>query len=177
MKQIITLGGSNSKTSISKTLSEYAGQLLKENYKVINIDLNDYEMPLYSVDVEAAQGFPKSTLALNDLFNTADGFIVTLAEHNGVYSAVFKNTLDWLSRINGKVWRAKPMLLMSSSPGGRGGATVLEIAKNRFPFHDAKITGSMSFPLFYDNFKNGAIVNDNLKSNLLVLLDDFKKAV
>lgn len=175
-KNIVTLGGSTSKNSINKKLAEYAGGLLK-NATLIKINLNEFEMPLFSVDLEKEEGFPKGALDLNEVIENADGFIVSLAEHNGAYSAAFKNTFDWLSRINGKVWRNKPMLLLSASPGTRGGQSVLNIALDRFPFNGGNIKGSMPFPSFNENFKEGEIVNANLKANLQNRVVEFEKVL
>ena len=51
MKKIIALAGSSSKTSINKRLATYAANQF-ENASVEVLDLNDYEMPVYSVDKE-----------------------------------------------------------------------------------------------------------------------------
>jgi len=176
MKKIITLGGSSSKASINKILAEYAGSLIN-NVELINIDLNNFEMPLFSVDIERDKGIATAAKDLNNLFEKADGFVISLAEHNGAYSAAFKNAFDWLSRINGKVWRNKPMLLLSTSPGERGGKSVLEIALGRFPYMGANIIGSLSFPSFQDNFVVGKIVNSDLNKALKNLVDKLEKAL
>lgn len=176
IKNIVTLGGSSSKTSINKMLAEYTGNLLK-GVELTKVDLNDFEIPLFSVDVEKEQGYSKGVKDLNEIFEKADGFVVSLAEHNGAYSAAFKNAYDWISRIEGNVWRNKPMFLLSASPGALGGKFVMEIATNKFPRMGAKIVSSMSFPSFYDNFSEGDIVNSELKSKLLKLVDDFEKAL
>ncbi|MCF6180738.1 NAD(P)H-dependent oxidoreductase [Lutibacter sp.] len=176
MKKIITLGGSNSKTSINKTLAEYTGSLIK-GVELIKIDLNDFNLPLFSVDIESEFGIAEAAKELNNIFEKADGFVISLAEHNGTYSAAFKNAFDWLSRINGKVWRNKPMLLLSTSPGERGGQTVLDAALGRFPYMGGNIVGSLAFPSFNDNFINGKIVNSQLKSKLLNLVSDLEKAL
>ena len=97
MKKVITIAGSNSQKSINESLLAYTSGLL-ENVEVISIDLNNYVLPIYGVDFEAENGIPTAVKRLDELFNTADGFIISLAEHNGSYAAVFKNTLDWLSR-------------------------------------------------------------------------------
>ncbi|HEY9168811.1 MAG TPA: NAD(P)H-dependent oxidoreductase [Lutibacter sp.] len=173
-KNIVTIGGSSSKNSINKRLAEYAGGLLK-NATLTKVDLNDYGMPLFSVDLEQEIGFPKGALELNELIENTDGFVISLAEHNGAYSAAFKNTFDWLSRINGKVWRNKPMLLLSTSTGIRGGQSVLNIALNRFPFNGGNIVGSMPVPSFNENFKDDKIINAELKINLQILVDEFEK--
>lgn len=176
MRKVITIGGSNSKNSINKQLAEYTGKLINQ-VELIPIDLNDYKMPIFSIDIENEQGFSQGVIDLNKIFKSADGFVISLAEHNGAYSAAFKNAFDWLSRIEGKVWRDKPVLLLSTSPGVRGGQSVLEIALNRFPYMGAKIIGSMKFPSFHDNFKNQEIVNAELKSELLGIVHAFDKAL
>lgn len=176
MKTILTIGASTSKNSINKIFAEYTGDLLNDLH-VNKIDLNDFEMPLFSIDTEAEKGFPKGATDLNALIEKSDGFIISFAEHNGAYSAGFKNAFDWLSRINGKVWRDKPMMLLATSPGARGGQTVLDIALGRFPFMGGQIIGSMSLPSFFDNFKNGALVDKKLNSDLSKLVKDFQKAI
>ena len=107
MKSIITLGGSNSRQSINKRLAEYAGSRVK-NAKVVNLDLNEYQIPLYSIDKENASGFPEDLKKLDQEIAAADGIILSLAEHNGAYTAAFKNAFDWLSRLESKTWRNKP---------------------------------------------------------------------
>ena len=176
MKNIVTIGGSNSKSSINKVLAEYVGSLVN-NVELTNVDLNNFEMPLFSVDVEAQIERPQGVKALNEIIEKADGFVISLAEHNGAYSTAFKNAFDWLSRIDGKVWKDKPMLLLATSPGARGGQTVLELAAGRFPYMGAQIIGSLSVPSFFENFKEGKIVNTDLKSAIEKMVSDFEKAL
>ncbi len=166
MKKIIVIGGSNSKKSINKELAIYAAKQVKDASLEV-IDLNDFNFPLYGIDLEELSGIDSEAKRLSDVFDTADGFVVSLAEHNGAYSVAFKNAFDWLSRINGKVWREKPLLLLATSPGARGGQTVLEIAAGRFPYMGAEITGTLSFPSFFDNYKEGQIVDKELKEQLI----------
>ncbi|MER3373789.1 MAG: NAD(P)H-dependent oxidoreductase [Allomuricauda sp.] len=176
MKKVISIAGSNSQKSINKSLLTYTSSLL-ENVEIISIDLNDYVLPIYGVDFETENGIPTAVKRLNELFDTADGFIISLAEHNGSYAAVFKNTVDWLSRVNMKIWREKPMLLMATSPGGRGGATVLQSASAYFPFMGASITDTFSLPSFYDNFNNGEISDEGLKEDIQSKVNKFQTKI
>ena len=176
MKRIITIAGSNSQKSINKSLLAYTSSLL-ENVENIPIDLNDYILPIFGADFEAENGIPTTVKRLDELFDTADGFIVSLAEHNGSYAAVFKNIIDWLSRVNIKIWREKPMLLMATSPGGRGGATVLQSASTYFPFMGANITDTFSLPSFYDNFNDGKINDESLKEDILFKINKFQAII
>ncbi len=165
MKRIITIAGSNSQKSINKSLLTYVSSLFK-NVEIVSIDLNDFVLPIYGVDYEAENGIPSAVKRLDELINTADGFIISLAEHNGSYAAVFKNTIDWLSRVNIKIWREKPMLLMATSPGDRGGKTVLQSAKESFPFLGGIITADFSLANFYDNFSENGISDDGLHEEI-----------
>ncbi|GAB5475103.1 MAG: NAD(P)H-dependent oxidoreductase [Maribacter sp.] len=165
MKKVVTIVGSNSQNSINKMLIVYVSNLI-EDVEIIPIDLNDYILPIYGVDFEAENGIPRAVKRLDEIINTADAFIIALAEHNGSYAAVFKNTIDWLSRLNMQIWREKPMLLMTTSPGARGGATVLQSASTYFPFMGAKIIETFSLPSFYDNFKEGKIIEENFRKEL-----------
>lgn len=166
MKNIIAFAGSNSKTSINKQLAEYAAGLV-DNADVTVLDLNDFSLPLYGMDHEIEHGIPQDAQRFLDYIKSSDGIVLSLAEHNGTYATVFKNLFDWMSRIDGKLWSNKPMLLMATSPGARGGETGLEIAYNRFSFMGGNIVGRFSLPSFGDNFSDGKIVNQELNNSLL----------
>jgi len=171
MKKIIAFGGSSSRSSINKQLALYAASLFQDA-EVEGLDLNDYALPVFSVDLEQQDGIPVPAQAFYEKLGTADLIVLSLAEHNGAYSAAFKNTLDWASRINGKTFQEKPLLLLATSPGARGGASVLEIASKRFPFQGADLKGSFSLPSFYDNFDaEHGISNPELKAQLVSLIE------
>ena len=176
MKRVIALAGSNSSTSINKQLVTYAASLL-EGIKVDLLDLNDFEMPIYSSDRENANGQPQLAKDLIELIRNSDGILISLAEYNGAYSGAFKNIFDWISRVEQKTFLGKPMLLMAASPGGRGGASVLAMAEDRFPRHDAQLTGVFSMPSFYNNFKDGAIINEELNQDLQNHIQTFSKSL
>lgn len=174
MKKIITFAGSNSKVSINKQLAIYAANLV-EHVEVSILDLNDFELPVYGIDLENDKGIPDNAHKFLEAIKSTDGIVLSLAEHNGAYATVFKNIFDWMSRIDGKLWSEKPMLLMASSPGGRGGAAVLEIAKGRFPYMGGNIVADFSLPSFFDNFKDGKVVNEALDSDLKAKVKMFEQ--
>lgn len=173
MKNIITFAGSNSKKSINKELAVYASSLV-EDVEVTVLDLNDFELPIYGIDYEIEHGIPDNAHKFLDHIKSSDGIILSLAEHNGAYATVFKNIFDWMSRIDGKLWSDKPMLLMASSPGARGGATALEIAEGRFPYMGGNIVGQFSLPSFNQNFSDGKIINSELNDQLKNQVVTFK---
>lgn len=174
MKKIIAFAASTSKNSINKQLATYAANLF-ENAEVEVLDLNDYEMPLFSVDREKENGIHTLAQDFYAKMGSADLIVLSLAEHNGSYAAAFKNIFDWTSRINTKTFQQKPLLLLATSPGARGGSTVLDIAAKRFPFQGAEVKGTFSLPTFYENFDvvNG-IINPELKNELLEIVNSIE---
>ena len=176
MKKIIAFAGSNSKNSINKKLVIYTSNKVSDVETSV-LDLNDFKLPLFGVDYESENGIPVNAKKFLEIIQGADGIILSLAEHNGAYSTAFKNIFDWMSRIDGKVWNGVPMLLMATSPGVRGGASVLEIAKNRFPFMGGNIVADFSFPLFDDNFKEGKIIDKKLENELNTVVKTFKNSL
>lgn len=176
MKKIIGLAGSNSKKSINKQLVGYALSKL-DGFSNAVLDLNDFEVPIYGIDLENERGIPENAQKLSDSIEGADAIVLSLAEHNGSYAAVFKNIFDWMSRINPKVWRNKPMLLMSTSPGGRGGAGVLAGAKMAYPHQGGNIIAEFSLPSFFNNFKDEKIENEEFEAKLNVAVSEFEKAI
>jgi NAD(P)H-dependent FMN reductase len=149
--KIIAFAGSNSRNSINKKLATYTSGLF-ENAEVEILDLNDYEIPLFSVDLEKEIGQAEKAVLFLAKLATADLIVLSLAENNGNYSAAFKNLFDWCSRIEKDVFQKKPMLLLATSPGSRGGKSVLEIAENNLPRYGADIKFIFSLPYFYTNF-------------------------
>jgi NAD(P)H-dependent FMN reductase len=145
---------------------------LVEDAAVEVLDLNDYELPLFSVDREAELGEPPLAQAFLDKIQASDALIIAFAEHNGCYSAAYKNLYDWVSRIQAKVYQDKRMLLLATSPGGRGGKSVLELALGQIPRFGGEIRGSVSVPLFMDNFDvdRGAISNADIDAEIRAAL-------
>lgn len=176
MKNVIAFAGSSSKNSINKQFASFVASQLND-VNISLLDLNDFEVPVYSIDLENEFGIPENAHKLNNLLAETDGIILSLAEHNGSYAAVFKNIFDWMSRIDKEVFKNKPMLLMATSPGGRGGAGVLAAAKSTFPHLGGNIVADFSLPSFYDNFKEGEIVNDDINTALNDAISVLQKSI
>ena len=170
MKKIIAFGASSSKHSINKKLASFAASQIN-GCKSIILDLEDFEMPIYSIDKEEEKGIPKQAYAFKDFIKNANGIIISFAEHNGSYTAAFKNINDWISRIEKVVWDHKPLLLLSTSTGEKAAKSVLEIAKARFSRESILEIPVFSLPSFNKNFDhNKGITNRELKA-------EFKKSL
>ncbi len=173
--KILAFAGSTSSTSRNRELVKYVLKSFKDD-EINLIDLNDYEMPIFSVDREK-KGYPEEAKKFLKNIEECDAIICSLAEHNKIYSAAFKNIYDWASRIEVKVWQGKPMFLMATSPGGFGGGNVLEHAKKFFPGFGADIKETFSLQKFDENFdlEKGEISNKEFAKELQEKIEDFKK--
>ena len=167
MKKIVAFGASSSKNSINKELAKHAASRVPEStYEMI--DLLDFEMPIYSEDRESEQGIPELAFKFKKLIKESDGIVISFAEHNGVYTAAFKNILDWISVIEKVVWCDKPMFLLATSNGARGAKTVLEIAHARFSLENSNEIPTFSLPKYNENFDKVRGITDR------ELLDEFE---
>ena len=166
----LAFGASTSSVSINRRLATFAASQVP-GAEVTRLDLRDFDLPIYSADRENADGIPEPAKRFFELIQSHDALIVSLAEHNGSYTAAFKNLYDWVSRLEQKLWSGKPMLLLSTSPGGRGGASVMAAAKATFPRMGADLKATFSLPSFPDHFsEQNEITHQELK-------DEFTKAL
>lgn len=174
-KKIIAFGASNSKHSINKKLATLAANQINEQIaETIILDLNDFEMPIFSIDRELSKGIPQLAKDFKSHILACDGIIISFAEHNGAYSTAFKNIYDWISRLEGSIWDNKPMLLMATSPGVRGGQSVLDLATGSFKFRNNNVLTSFSLPSFGNNYsEETGIIDEALRTAFHDRLNEF----
>ncbi|HKA00807.1 MAG TPA: NAD(P)H-dependent oxidoreductase [Candidatus Solibacter sp.] len=136
--KILVLAGSTRAGSTNRLLARDAAESFRNaGVEAIFADLRDYPMPLYDGDLEEASGLPTAAKTLKDLAREADAFAIASPEYNGSYSAVLKNTIDWMSRAEGNetpasVFVGKPVAILSASPGQGGGSRVLKELRHLF---------------------------------------------
>ena len=124
--KIVTLAGSARKESLNKKLAELAAAAAGAvGAEGVFVDLADYPLPLYDGDLEASEGIPINALSLARRIRRSDGLFIASPEYNGAYSALLKNTLDWISRIDRQIL-SRPTAIGSASPGSKGGRNGLQ---------------------------------------------------
>ena len=170
MATILALAGSNSSTSINFQLIKYTGSLI-EGHEIQLLNMANYPFPMYSEDVEKEKGFSNSLVEFKNDIQQAGGLIISVNEHNGNPSAYFKNLIDWLSRLDRKFLTDKKVLLMSTSPGKRGGIGALGVVEQIFTHFGAEVISTFSLPSFYENLDS----KEGIKGNDLV--EAHKKAL
>ncbi|WP_060988518.1 NADPH-dependent FMN reductase [Photobacterium leiognathi] len=169
--KLLAFAATNSQQSINRALVTYAASQVNAD-KVEILDLNDFEMAIYSIDRENTSGIPEQAQLFFDKIGQADAILISFAEHNGTYTAAYKNIFDWASRINQKFYQQKPVIMLATSPGPGGAKNVLDTAVTSAPFFDANVVGSLSIPSFYENFdlEKQTLINEELNSQLISLV-------
>ena len=169
--KILAIGATNSTESINKQLATYAAGLVT-GAEVETLDLNDFEMPIYSQQREKNQGIPELAHQFFNKITESDAVVLSFAEYNGTYTAAFKNIFDWVSRINMKVYQGKPVVMLATSPGAGGASSVLASAVASAPYFDADVKGHLSIPSFYDNFDvvTGKLTHAELDQELMSIM-------
>ncbi len=169
--KILAFAATNSRKSINKALVTYAKTLLA-SHEVETLDISDYQMPIYSSDLEEVHGIPDAANSFLNKIAEADALLISFAEHNGNYTVAFKNLFDWASRLNSKVYQGKPIVMLSTSPGPGGAGSVLSLARDSAHYFDGHVVGSLSIPSFYDNFdlESGELSNPELVLKLQTTL-------
>ena len=177
MKKIVAFGASSSKKSINKQFASYAASLISDANSII-IDLNDFEMPIFSIDKEKTSGIPEPAIDFKKHISNSDAIVISFAEHNGSYTSAFKNILDWTSRIERIVWCGKPMLLLSASDGERGAKLVLDTAFNRIKRENSDTLFKFSLKNFHSTFDlEKGILDAELNKVYKSVLRDFTKVI
>lgn len=174
---ILTFGASYSKHSINKAFATYVAHQF-DGHTIQVLDLNDFPLPVFTVDLEAEIGHPEVINQYISKLDWADLLIISMTEHNGAYSAAFKNLHDWTSRVKVKMFESKKMFLLATSDGGRGAQSSLAIAADRFPRHGAEILATFSLPKFHENFSaEEGVLDQDLKAELQEIIMKIKKLV
>jgi chromate reductase, NAD(P)H dehydrogenase (quinone) len=173
--KILAFAATSSTKSINKQLAAYAASLV-DGAEIELLDLNDFEMPIFSQDKEEVLGQPAEAKLFMSKIAEADAVVISFAEHNGSYTAAYKNVFDWASRIDMKVYQGKPVVMLATSPGPGGAQSVLGTAVNSAPYFAADVKGSLSIPSFFDNFDMGSrqLTNPELVDKLSTVMASLK---
>ena len=166
--KILAFAGSISSDSLNHKFVTYVTTLFPEQ-KIEILDLNDYQMPMFSSDQEKEIGVHPLAQKLADKIDDSNAIFMSLAEYNSSYTGAFKNTFDWLSRIKGrKHFGEKPMFLLSTAPGPGGGKHVTDTFLKRAPFSGANIITNFVLPKFNDHFDaEKGITDEELKKEFM----------
>ncbi len=118
MLKLLCISGSLRSGSTNTALTP----AVAHHFGAADVTQANLRLPLYDGDLEDAEGIPAEVREIADQIAAADAVVISTPEYNGALSGVLKNALDWVSRVKGKPWEAKPVVLMAAAAGRAGGA-------------------------------------------------------
>lgn len=181
MARILVFAGSSRTGAYSKQLAR-AGAIALDSLsgpQTSNlIDLADFDVPVYNADLEADKGLPQRIRAFKILARQHDGMMIATPEYNGCVPPLLVNLFAWASRPEpnegaSSVFQDKPVALMASSPGGRGGVRVVPRLRDMVSeLGMIAVRGFVTVPYADDAFAaDGRIADQDQDRSLLALAD------
>lgn len=122
--RILGISGSRRRGSFNaQLLAAAAAELARRGAAVTTLDWDQVSLPLYDGDLEGECGPPAAAVRFKRLIADHDGLLIAAPEYNGSITPLLKNAIDWASRPGGpdRVFRTRPVALLSASPGRLGG--------------------------------------------------------
>ena len=113
-QKVIAFGASNSRNSINKKLATFAANQLSDA-EITILDLNDFEMPIYSIDREEENGIPDLAKQFKALIYKQ--FISQIHKPNMSCIAVHRSPLILLYNSSATIFAASPVKISSCLPG------------------------------------------------------------
>lgn len=137
MKTIVAFSGSTRAASFHTRIIRALPGLAPDGVQVAHFDLAD--VPFYNQDLEG-DAQPAAVVAMRAAVTEADGVLFAAPEYNGSYSALTKNTVDWLTRpMGGGALRGKKVMVVSVTPGPGGGQRISKTLSEVLPFFDNEV--------------------------------------
>lgn len=152
--KIFAFAASNSLASINDALLTHALARLKTEIlpgaEIEHVSLSDFALPIYSPQHEKQNGVPALAVEFFNRLGASDAVLISFAEHNGYATAAWKNTFDWMTRIDQPVWQGKPLVFLSATPGPRAGAGVLSGQESLAPYFGGTVLGTLGIGTWSD---------------------------
>jgi NAD(P)H-dependent FMN reductase len=154
--RLLSLSGSERKGSLNRRLLAVAAQAAAgRGAQVEHLDLRSLALPLYDADLEKASGVPDGARRLRDALRSADGVLLAAPEYNGFPTPLLINSFDWLSRLQAEgdapaglaATAAKPLALLSASPGPLGAVRSLNFTRQYLTMTIAMLAVPQQFAL------------------------------
>jgi len=173
--RLLTFAASLRRDSLNKKLLAVAeGYARAAGAEVDHADMADFDMPLYSGDIQS-EGFPPGADHLRDRILANDGLVIVSPEYNYSMPGALKNAIDWVSRYRPQPWTGKHVLLLAASPSMIGGLRGLWHLRQPIAGLGAHVyPGMFGLAKAHEAFgEDGSLKVESLAQGLETLIADF----
>jgi NAD(P)H-dependent FMN reductase len=174
--KLLLLAASLREGSFNKKLINICAKYLQDKQHEIDLrQMQEFDVPLYSGDLESESGVPENAKKFSELMRAADRIIFSVPEYNYSVPGIFKNLIDWVSRIRPMPLKGLKILLISASPSSAGGR--MGNLQTRIPLEGCGsfvYPGTFSLASAHTCFDdNGKLKDEKLLQRLQSLLDEY----
>ena len=174
--RLLAFSGSLRRDSFNKKLVQIAaGSARDAGAEVTYLDLQQYELPVYDGDIEAA-GMPENVTTLKQIFREHQGLLIASPEYNGGISGALKNVIDWISRPEEghppmDCFTGRVAGLMSAAAGGLGGTRALPAVRTILQNIGIIVAPTMiGIPAAHNAFNDDGSLKDESKQDQVIAL-------
>jgi NAD(P)H-dependent FMN reductase len=120
--KVLVFAASLRAESLNRKLAALTARIVAGYDAVADLaSMSDFDVPLYSGDLETAHGIPAGARELQRRLLETDAFIISSPEYNASMPGLLKNLIDWTSRFRPQPFDGRHGLLLSASPSLAGG--------------------------------------------------------
>lgn len=152
-----------------------ASQLAAKHITVDFAEYAEFDMPVYNDVTATTSGVPDIAQSFAKRAASANGIIIATPEYNWSYPGSLKNILDWTSRLKPNLLTGKTALLLSATPGSRGG--ILGLSHLKSPLEAlALYVFPKAFPLGMAHTAftaDGTLAHEKQQRQLATIIDDY----
>ena len=181
--KILAFSGSSRKGSLNKKLLAIAVRELRAmGADVTEIDLREFNLPIYDGDIEAT-GIPESAQRLHGIFKQHNSLLICTPEYNGGVAPLTKNSLDWVSRpMKGEPGLSavigKAVTILSAAMGLVGGSRQQHQLRVTFQvMRCISVPETVNIPLAHTAFNEDGSLKDKATHDMVVLAVKSLKSV
>lgn len=174
--KLLVFAASHRANSINRKLAKLASDYAASQGAAIDFaEYAEFDMPLYNDATCDETGVPVHARSFAQRAGAADGIVIAAPEYNWSYPGSLKNIIDWTSRITPNPLAAKTALLLSATPGSRGGILGLNHLKTPLEAMQLFVFPKV-FPLGYSHTAfdaDDALTDAKQRQLLTAILNDY----
>ena len=175
--KILAFAGSLRSDSFNKLMVRIAANGANQaGAETTYLDLQEYPLPVYDGDLEAAEGIPDNAQKLKDLFRDHHGLLIATPEYNSSISGGLKNVIDWVSRPEEghpplDCFSGKVAGIMAAAMGGMGGMRALPHLRSILQNIQVMVVPRMvGLPAAHEAFNGDGTLKDDKKRNSVEMI-------
>ncbi len=161
MTSILIFSGSARQGSLNTALVRSAGDIAEAAGATVDeVNLAAMALPIFDGDWETIHGVPVAASELATRVQAADAVLIGSPEYNGGPTAMLKNAIDWVTRVDKTAFQGRKIGLLAATPGQKGGQHGLGVVESIFTWMQCDVHETFSLPKAHEAVVEGSVADD-----------------